>query len=132
PYTDVFLPNTDEASIILGIEDARKQAIKFHALGAATVVITRGEFGSVLVNSKVRLEAGVFRMPYVDGSGSGDAFDAGYIIGLLRGWDEEGCLALASALGASCVRAIGTTAGVFTALECNDFLQKNQLKIERW
>jgi sugar/nucleoside kinase (ribokinase family) len=67
----------------------------------------------------------------VDGSGGGDAFDAGYIYGLLRGLDAEGCLRVASALGASCVRAIGTTPGVFTRPECEQFLRDNPLPVER-
>jgi sugar/nucleoside kinase (ribokinase family) len=65
----------------------------------------------------------------VDGSGGGDAFDAGYICGLLRGYDPRGCLEMASALGASCVRAIGTTPGVFTRAECDSFLKEHRLSI---
>jgi sugar/nucleoside kinase (ribokinase family) len=70
-------------------------------------------------------------MPYVDGSGGGDAFDAGYICGLLEQRPPEDCLRLASALGASCVRAIGTTPGVFTRAECEAFLREHTLRIER-
>ena len=66
----------------------------------------------------------------MDGSGGGDAFDAGYIAGLIDGLDELGCLALASVAGASCVRAIGTTAGVFTRAEADLFLAKHELKVE--
>lgn len=132
PLVDVFLPNTDEARIILGIDEPKQQAIRFHELGTKTVIITRGEAGSVLVNAQHRLEAGIFHMNYIDGSGSGDAFDAGYIIGLLRDCNEAECLSLASALGASCVRAIGTTAGVFNHSECDSFLAHNHLKISTW
>jgi sugar/nucleoside kinase (ribokinase family) len=70
-------------------------------------------------------------VPFVDGSGGGDAFDAAFIYGLLRQMSPEDCLRLASALGASCVRAIGTTPGVFTRSECEEFLRKNTLRIER-
>ena len=69
-------------------------------------------------------------MPFVDASGGGDAFDAGYIYGLLRGMPPEDCLRIASALGASCVRAIGTTPGVFTLRECEAFLQAQVLRID--
>ena len=64
-------------------------------------------------------------------AGSGDAFDAGFIYGLLRGLPAPGCLSVASALGASCVTAIGTTPGVFTAAQCEEYLHKHALKIER-
>jgi sugar/nucleoside kinase (ribokinase family) len=70
-------------------------------------------------------------MPFVDGTGGGDAFAAGYIDGMLRGLDAEGCLRNGSAVGASCVRAIGTTTGVFTRLELEAFLRDNPLRIER-
>ena len=38
---------------------------------------------------------------------------------------------MGSAVGASCVRAIGTTTGVFTRTELETFLRDNPLRIER-
>ncbi len=129
--TDVFLPNHDESEIITGERDPLKQAAIFRKLGAKTVVITMGGAGSIWIDDCVRLKAGVFSVPFVDGTGGGDAFDAGIIIGLLRNLPAEECLTLGSALGASCVRAIGTTPGVFTRSECEEFLKLNRLTIER-
>jgi len=131
PHVDVFLPNQDEAELILGERDPRKQATAFRKMGAKTVVITMGGEGSVLVNDRSRLSAGTYPTELVDGSGGGDAFAAGFIYGLLKGMDEEDCLRVASALGASCVRAIGTTPGVFTERECHAFMKSHQLKVER-
>jgi sugar/nucleoside kinase (ribokinase family) len=129
PHVDVFLPNHDEAAVITGKKDPFAQAEFFHQRGVKTAVVTMGGEGAVLVSDGLRLEAGVFSMPYVDGSGGGDAFDAGFIYGLLRGLDAEGCLQVASALGASCVRAIGTTPGVFTRDECEQFLGEHALAV---
>jgi sugar/nucleoside kinase (ribokinase family) len=131
PHVDVFLPNNHEAELITGERDPVKQAELFHRLGAGTAVITRGGEGAVLVNEQVRLRAGIFPVNYVDGSGGGDAFDAGYIYGLLHHLEAEDCLRVASALGASCVRAIGTTPGVFTRPECEAFMAEHALRIER-
>jgi sugar/nucleoside kinase (ribokinase family) len=131
PHTDVFLPNQHEAQLISGEADPLRQAEFFHRLGAGTVVITLGAEGAVLVGSQVRLRAGVYSVPFVDASGGGDAFDAGYIYGLLNNQSAEDCLRTASALGASCVRAIGTTPGVFTRPECEAFLHEQTLTIER-
>ncbi len=131
PHVDVFLPNNHEAELISGAKDPLKQAELFHRLGAGTAVITMGGDGAVLVNSHVKLRAGVFSVPYVDGSGGGDAFDAGYIYGLLHGLEAEDCLRVASALGASCVRALGTTPGVFTRPECEQFLAEHVLHVEK-
>jgi sugar/nucleoside kinase (ribokinase family) len=131
PLVDVFLPNNDEAERITGEKDPLKQAEVFQKLGAGTTVITMGGEGSLLVTKDLRLRAGTFAVPMIDASGGGDAFDAGYICGLLDGKGPEDCLRIASALGASCVRAIGTTPGVFTRDECDAFLRANALKIER-
>jgi sugar/nucleoside kinase (ribokinase family) len=131
PHVDVFLPNDLEGERITGESDPLKQAEIFQRLGAKTTIITRGGEGSILVQKDLRLRAGAFQVPFVDGSGGGDAFDAGYIVGLLSDRSPEDCLRIASALGASCVRAIGTTPGVFTKAESEEFLRMNELRIER-
>jgi len=131
PHVDVFLPNNHEAELMTQESNPVKQAEIFQRLGAKTAVITLGGDGAVLVSDRVRLRAGVFSVPFVDGSGGGDAFDAGFIYGLLKGMNSEDSLRVASALGASCVRAIGTTPGVFTRAECEEFLRKNTLQLDR-
>ena len=130
--TDVFLPNRDEAELITGLADPVEQAERFRAAGARTVVITCGMAGSVLVSDQERLRAPVFEVEYHGGTGSGDAFDAGYIVGLLNGEDAAGCLRWGSAIGASCVRSISATESVFTRAEAEAFLREQPLKIERF
>jgi sugar/nucleoside kinase (ribokinase family) len=130
PEVDVFLPNNHEAELITGEKDPLRQAERFHRMGAGTAVVTLGGDGAVLVSDGQRLRAGTYPVPFVDGSGGGDAFVAGYVYGLLHGQGTEDCLRVASALGASCVRAVGTTTGVFTRAECEDFLRKHTLRIE--
>ncbi len=131
PHTDVFLPNNHEGELITGEKDPLRQAELISRLGCGTAIVTMGGEGSFLVRKDLRLRAGVYPIEYVDGSGGGDAFDAGYIFGLLQGEGPEGCLRFASALGASCVRAVGTTPGVFTREECEAFLRGNELRIEK-
>jgi sugar/nucleoside kinase (ribokinase family) len=131
PHVDVFLPNDHEAGLITGESDPWRQAETFRRLGCGTAIVTRGDRGAVLVGDGLRLRADAYRVPFVDGSGGGDAFAAGYIDGLLRGLGAEGCLRVASAVGASCVRAIGTTTGVFTRAELDAFLAANALRVER-
>ncbi len=130
PETDVFLPNTDEAALILGERDPVRQAEAFRALGAKRVVITCGSSGAVALSDARRVRLGTYPITFVDGSGGGDAFDAGYIAGLLSGLSELDCLKLASAVGASCVRAVGTTAGIFSRPEADAFIQGHELAIE--
>jgi sugar/nucleoside kinase (ribokinase family) len=130
-HTDVFLPNQDEAAAITGLANPLEQAQRFVEAGAGVAAITCGSQGSVLVSKRVRLRAGVFPVEYRGGTGSGDAFDAGYIAGLLAGQDEAGCLRWGSAVGASCVRAVSATESVFNRAEAEDFLARHTLEIEQ-
>jgi len=130
PHTDVFVPNADEAELILGETDPVRQARLFHEMGARRVVITRGEQGVVSVSDGLRVKLGIYPISFVDASGGGDAFNAGYIAGLLDGHSELECLKLASAVGASCVRSVGTTAGVFSRAEAEDFMRRHKISVE--
>ena len=78
-----------------------KEAETFRSWGAKQVVITQGEAGSLLISENEKLRAGVYPVDFVGGAGSGDAFDAGFIAGMLAGEDAEGCLRWGAALGAS-------------------------------
>jgi sugar/nucleoside kinase (ribokinase family) len=112
--TDVFLPNEDEARNLTGLADPVAQAeflAQFNPLG--TIVITQGRRGVLARRGKEVLQAKAFTVKTIDESGAGDAFDAGFIVGLLEGWPLEQTVSFASAVGASCTRALGCTAGVF-------------------
>ena len=132
PLTDVFLPNTDEAELITGLKDPKQQALRFVEAGAGAVAITCGSDGTFLATKSERLFAPAHRVEFVGGTGAGDAFDAGYIVGLLERGDLRRCLAWGSALGASCVRSISATEGVFTRDEAEAFMAQHPLKIETW
>jgi sugar/nucleoside kinase (ribokinase family) len=131
PWTDVFLPNADEGRLLTELADPLEQAGSFHTAGAKTVVVTCGAEGAVLVAKDQTLRAGRFPVEFVDGTGSGDAFAAGYISGMLEGFSPGRCLEIGSALGASCVRRSGATTGVFSRPELESFLLQNRLAIER-
>jgi sugar/nucleoside kinase (ribokinase family) len=125
PWTDVFLPNDDEARDITGHADPAPQAHAFREAGAQTVVITCGHRGALVASPSGVFRAPPFPIEFVDGTGSGDAFAAGYIHALLEGCDVGECVRVGSALGASCVRATGATTGVFNAAQLSDFLRSH-------
>lgn len=130
PHVDAFLPNGDEAELLTGETDPLRQARWFVNLGAATAVVTRGGDGLVAATRDGAWTAGAFPVEVVDASGSGDAFDAGFIVGLLEGWAIERTLAFASAVGASCCTRLGTTAGVFTRGEAEAFIARHPFALE--
>ena len=83
----------------------------------------------MLLSKNLRLRAGVYPTQFVGATGSGDAFDAGYIAGLLAGADPLGCLKWGAALGASCVRSLSATESVFTRKEAEDFILLHELPV---
>ncbi|MDD2763755.1 MAG: carbohydrate kinase family protein [Opitutaceae bacterium] len=129
PHIDYFLPNNDEARLITGRTDTLDQLRAFRTAGANTVVITQGKAGAIATKGGEYWQCGVFPITSVDPSGSGDAFSAGIITGILRGLDMPQILRYASALGASATRAIGTTDGVFTAVEAEAFVASRLLPV---
>jgi sugar/nucleoside kinase (ribokinase family) len=130
PYTDAFLPNDDEARILTGRTDPRDQAEVLSRLNPdCVVVITMGRRGALAQHRDKVLRAGAYQLDCVDESGAGDAFDAGFVIGLLERWPLESTLRFASAVGASCTRALGCTEGVFRLDEAEAFVAQNALDI---
>lgn len=130
PWTDYFFCNNDEAERITGETDTVKQAEALRDLGAKTAIVTQGEHGSVLIGPNARLHAGVFPVKTVDATGTGDAFSAGFLYGVLRDRTVADCLKLGTAMGASCVQSMGATTGVFNATELAEFVATNRLDIE--
>jgi sugar/nucleoside kinase (ribokinase family) len=128
PYTDVFLPNSDEAAAISGLEDPIDQAKYFNRLGVGCVAITCGAEGSVTLKSDVIIQADVFPIECIDASGGGDGFTSGFILGVLNGWELSQTIEFASAMGASACQMRGCTTGTFTIPQANDFLSNNKLK----
>lgn len=128
PYVDYFMPNDDEGYAITGIKDPADQARYFVDAGARTCVITCGDEGSIYYSEKDRFRAEIFRTEFVGGTGSGDAFDAGFIAGLLDGGDAYECMRRATAQGMSCVRHSSATGSVFTKSESEAFLEGRELK----
>ncbi|HUQ68525.1 MAG TPA: carbohydrate kinase family protein [Planctomycetaceae bacterium] len=131
PWTDAFLPNDHEARRITGLDRPRDQARRLREAGCRNVVITCGGEGVLLDGDDGVWRADVYPVPIVDATGTGDAFLAGYVYGLKQGADVPMRLKYGAALGASCVRAIGATTGVFNAAELEDYVHREPLKIER-
>jgi sugar/nucleoside kinase (ribokinase family) len=129
PYVDYFAPNEDEARQITSATNISDQIHVLQSYGANTIVITQGEAGCYAAKGREVWRTSSFSLDAVDLSGSGDAFAAGLITGVLHNWDMPQMLRYASALGASATRAIGTTDGVFTAAEAQVFLASRTLDI---
>ncbi len=123
PHVDVFLPNHDEACILTGETDPVRQAGALLDLGAGVAGITLGDDGAYVCTRSEKIRAGAYAVDVVDPSGGGDAFDAGFIVGMLEGWDLAATVEFASAAGALACTALGCTAGLRTRAETQSFVR---------
>jgi sugar/nucleoside kinase (ribokinase family) len=122
PHVDYFLPSMSEAVEITGETEPSKVAQVLLDSGVGTVALKLGEEGCYVRGADREVSVPAYLVEAVDGTGSGDAFVAGFIQGLLKGWDLEDTAHFASAVGALCVTGIGTTAGVRDFAGTIDFL----------
>ena len=127
--TDVFLPNADEAELITGLTIHWPKPSDFGSAGPAQSSLRKAMNGATLVSDKLRLHVGVYPTEFVGATGSGDAFDAGFIAGLLAGCNPLGCLKWGAALGASCVRSLSATESVFNREQAEDFMRRHELPV---
>lgn len=131
PYVDYFMPNDHEGERISGLADPIDQARFFLDAGCGAVVITCGESGSIYYSAEERFKTGIFNVEFVGGTGSGDAFAAGFAAGLLDHLSPVELMKQASAQGASAVRHSSATASVFNRRQLDAFLAENTLSVER-
>ena len=94
---DIFLPNMEEAIAISGKSDAKEAAKTIIDLGPTTVIIKQGKWGSTHVSrSSSPITAPAIQTRVFDTTGAGDAFNAGVIYSLLKGWDPQDLLRFAN------------------------------------
>ncbi len=112
PLVDYFFPNDDQLRSLTGIDDLRDAAEKMRSLGVGTVVVTVGSEGSILVGEDGVTTVPAFVCSVVDTTGCGDAYVAGFITGLGRGWTRAEAARLGTAAAALVAQGLGSDAGV--------------------
>lgn len=130
PWTDYFEPSLSEAQEITGLKEPRDVAKALRDAGVKTVVLKLGERGCYIQGENLELASTAFTVPVVDGTGSGDAFDAGFLTGVMLGWDMERTAKFANATGAFSVMALGATGGLKPMEEIEAFITAGGLKKE--
>ncbi|HVX83651.1 MAG TPA: ribokinase [Phycisphaerae bacterium] len=116
-HVDILTPNQSEAQLLTGvpvrtIDDARRAAERFLLRGTRIVIVKMGSQGAVIVQradaatpgapagtAQVRHVPG-FRVPIVDTTAAGDAFNAALAVGLSEGMGLQEAVRLANAAGA--------------------------------
>jgi sugar/nucleoside kinase (ribokinase family) len=117
PYVDYFMPGLDEARMICGLQDRGDVVRFFLDRGVRHTVFKMGAEGSSIAHRGAEGEIVETRVPafaatVVDSTGCGDAYCAGFIIGLRRGWDLIDCARFGSAAAALVITGLGSDAGI--------------------
>ena len=113
PYTDYFMPSIEEAQALCGLNEHADIAKFFIDMGVKACVLTLGADGAYYCDR----DGVVFKMPAFDidvkcTCGCGDAFNAGFAVGLVKGFDIETRLCFAQATSALNATGLGSQAGV--------------------
>ena len=99
PLVDVFLPNERE---LLRITKAANldEALALAARKVKLIVVKRGAEGALLQKGAERLAVAGKSVEPVDAIGAGDSFNAGFLLGYVRGLPPEECAAIGNVTGA--------------------------------
>jgi sugar/nucleoside kinase (ribokinase family) len=104
--TAVFLPNDAEARALTGVTDIQEAARQL-ASRADVVAVKLGADGAMVCRDGSLTRVGSIPVTVADTVGAGDSFDAGFVYGILHGWDLDACLQLGSACGSLSTRKPG-------------------------
>lgn len=114
---DYMTPNETELEILTGmpvdtIEQAEAAAKTLIARGARAVINKRGGAGALLVTAEGSQMYPGFRVNVVDTTAAGDSFNAGFGVGLARGYAVSEAIRLANAVGALSTTKAGSQAAM--------------------
>jgi sugar/nucleoside kinase (ribokinase family) len=129
PYTDYFLPSIEEAQALSGLTDMGDAARYFLDLGVRACVFTLGENGAYYHDQT----GATFRVPAFDIAvkctcGCGDAFNAGFAVGLVKGFDPEATVRFAQGTAALNATGLGSQAGVESYEETLRFVETARVR----
>lgn len=123
PLLDCFIPSIEEARAVTGEDEPEAMLAQLARHRIPTLGIKLGAEGCLFQHGDAVRRYQAFPVPVVDGSGAGDAFMAGFLYGMLQGWELDRAALFANATAAHCIQAIGCSAGVPSAAVVTRFLE---------
>jgi sugar/nucleoside kinase (ribokinase family) len=124
-----FLPNSDEAMAYTRTDDPH-DALAALADRVPVAVVTCGGQGALAIDSTSGEQEWVPSLPVnaYDPTGAGDVFDAGFVLGTLRGWPLRQRLAFANLCAALSVQYVGGSLAAPGWGDIIDWLARTQAK----
>ena len=125
PLIDYIFPNENEAARFTGQSSFEDMAKALLDMGIGHVVVKCGPAGVLAMSRDESFTVPSFPVEAVDSTGAGDNFVAGFISSLLHGSNFYDCCLFGTAAAANCVMSIGTTTGVKSRQQVEDFLKEH-------
>jgi sugar/nucleoside kinase (ribokinase family) len=108
PMLDCFMPSLAEARVLTGCGEASACAAALRRLGLPVVMVKLGAAGTLVADAAGVRVAPAFAVEVVDTTSCGDAFCAGYVAALSRGFGMAERVRFAAATAALVAQGLGT------------------------
>lgn len=112
-YTDILLINETELLIATG-EDTFEKAVEIIAPKVEILVVKRSTKGSFIKKQDEEYSIGIFEVDAVDTTGAGDAYNAGFLYGYIKGYSLETAGIMGSYIAAQSTTQTGATEAIPT------------------
>lgn len=110
----VMMPNTVELKLLTGETGIPEGAQKLIEMGVEIVAVKMGDKGCYVSNGEEKMTLQPYKVPVVDTTGAGDAFDAGFLYGLVHNRSLEDCGKLGNFVASRSVMKMGARDGLPT------------------
>ncbi len=108
----VLMPNAIELEQLTGEEDYRKSADYLISMGVKVVAVKLGAKGCYVTDGQEKLKVEPFKVKAIDTTGAGDAFDAGFLYGLISEKSLYECGQLGNFVASRNVMKLGAREGL--------------------
>ena len=108
----VMMPNVLELQLITGETEIPKGAAMLLDAGVKIVAVKLGGKGCYVTNGEEKRTIQPFKVPVIDTTGAGDAFNAGFLYGLLHDKPLAECGRIGNYVAAQSVTKMGARAGL--------------------
>jgi ribokinase len=120
--TFVFLPNARELEILTGETDYKKAAETMLKKGVKIIAVKLGNEGCYVTNGNEAHRIEAVKVKVVDTTGAGDAFNAGFLHGILHDKSLPECGKIGNFAASRCIMKMGARAGLPRLEELERFL----------
>jgi len=110
--SDYFIASETFSRALAGGDDPLRACETLLAMGPRLAAVTMGAKGYVAMTGGAVIKRSAYEVEAVDTTGCGDVFHAGFIYGLLAGWEDEKSLDFAAWAAAGVARMLGGRDGI--------------------